>query len=102
MEETHRETKLENAGARKTARKHVLLKAEIITAEGTQDARIKDLSASGAQVSCCGRLRADDDVIFRRGSIFAAARVAWTENECAGLEFYRPLGPIAFASSRPT
>ena len=46
-------------------------------------------------------VRADRDVIFQRGSIFAAARAAWSDKECAGLEFYRPLEPIALRNDRP-
>ena len=91
---------MDTAGARKQDRKHVLLKATIITAEGSHEARIKDLSASGAQVSCALPLRANRDVIFQRGSIFAAARVAWSNKECAGLEFYRPLEPMNFRNER--
>lgn len=88
------------SGSRKVDRRHVLLKATILAAEGEQEVRIKDLSSSGAQIACASPLRTDRDVIFKRGAIFAAARVAWSDSECAGLEFYRQLEPMAFGSDR--
>ena len=82
---------MDGAESRKIDRKHVLLNATIISAEGTQLARIKDLSANGVRISCGRPLTEHSDVIFERDTIFVAARVAWTSKTVAGLEFYRQL-----------
>ena len=74
---------------RKIDRKHVLMTATIISVDGPSMAKILDLSPSGARIACNSPLSTDSDVIFRRGGTFAAARVAWTDGTCAGLEFYR-------------
>ena len=79
--------------ARKLDRKHVLLNAIIISPEGAQAARISDLSPSGVQVTCEHPPSLDCDVIFKRGEVFAAARVAWSNETGAGLQFYRELDP---------
>lgn len=84
---------MDGAGARRIERKHVLLNASIISAEGTQEVRIKDLSVSGVKVRCDVPLAVDRDVIFKRGHLFHAARVAWAYRDEAGLEFYRKLDP---------
>jgi hypothetical protein len=75
---------------RNHARKRVLMQASIISAHGTHRARINDLHVSGVRVSCEPPLEKDTDVIFKRGKLFVAARVAWTARGGAGLEFYRP------------
>ena len=84
---------MNDAGSRKVDRKHVLLNATIISPDGTQLARICDLSASGAQISCSKPPLLDADVIFKRGAVFVAARVAWTKKTQVRLEFYRPVDP---------
>jgi hypothetical protein len=81
---------MDATGGRRIDRKHVLMTATIISADGQSMAKILDLSPSGARrIACNLPLSADSDVIFRRDGTFAAARVAWTDGTCAGLEFYR-------------
>lgn len=78
---------------RKLDRKLVLQTATIISADGSQVARIRDMSPVGAQI-CCDRIPdAGSDVIFKRGHAFIAARVAWADDSSAGLEFYRTVEP---------
>jgi hypothetical protein len=84
---------MDGAGPRKDGRKHVLLNATIIASNGLTGARVKDLSQSGVRVSCDSPLSPEGDVIFKRGTIFVAARVIWADHANAGLEFYRHLDP---------
>ena len=79
------------------ARKRVLMQASIISAHGIHRARINDLTVSGVRISAEPPLEKDTDVIFKRGKMFVAARVAWTTAGGAGLEFYRP--PTVLAPS---
>jgi hypothetical protein len=72
-------------------RKRVLMKASVIDFAGAQAVRVKDLTSSGAKVAVERMLYADSDVIFERGTLFVAARVAWSGRDEAGLEFYRTL-----------
>jgi hypothetical protein len=74
---------------RKDERKQVLMNAVVIDAEGRQPVRVKNLTVSGVRVSTGRRLHVDSDVIFERGKMFVAARVAWSKPDEAGLEFYR-------------
>jgi len=80
-----------NSDLRRAPRRRVLMEATIISAEGTQRARINDLTRAGARISCRRLLQKDADVIFSRDRLFVAARVAWTAGASAGLEFYREL-----------
>ena len=94
-------TPIEPAGAhavdemRDAARKRVLMRATIISAAGAQAADVKDLTSSGARIRCDRRLEEGWDVIFNRGEVFVAARVAWASRDGAGLQFYREIPPAA-------
>lgn len=74
---------------RRAGRQRVLMTAVLFTPEGAQTARLRNISATGAQVTLERSIQPGQDAILKRGSIFAAARVAWTKNLEAGLEFYR-------------
>lgn len=76
---------------RQVHRTRVLLRADVLTSEGTIRARVRDISPSGVQLSTQRQLNQGEDLIFVRGQTFVAAKVAWSTNENAGLEFYRPL-----------
>ena len=82
---------MDAARSRKIDRKHVLMRATIIAPDGIQEATVRDLSACGVHVACASPLTPESDVVFKRGTIFAAARVAWVKENGAGLEFYRHL-----------
>lgn len=84
---------------RKVRRKRVFLAAKLFTSEGVSNVRVRDLSKSGARVFVARGLAADCDVIFKRGSIFAAARVIWSEGAEAGLRFYRELSDADVSST---
>src|SRR3954467_15238506 len=92
---------VDGAGSRKLDRKHVLQHATIISASGRHYARISDFSVSGVRVSCANPPAENDDVIFKRGDLFVAARVAWTDKSGAGLQFYRALEPADVRSGWP-
>lgn len=70
-------------------RQRVLLTAVLLTREGAQTVRLRNISASGAQVVLERPIEAGQDALLKRGSIFAAARVARTKDLVAGIEFYR-------------
>lgn len=74
--------------ARKAGRKHVFMNAVIISEGGSHSARIADLLSTSVRISCNNPPLANREVIFKRGSVFAAARVAWADQTSARLEFY--------------
>ena len=74
---------------RRADRKRVLMRATMISTEGAQTARIRDLTSSGAGIACDRPPASGTDVILNRGELFIAARVVWSDATSAGLEFYR-------------
>jgi hypothetical protein len=85
------ELTVETRDLRRSKRRRVLMRATIISVDGAQSARVRDLTESGAGIVCNTPLKRGTDVIFNRGDLLIAARVAWSEGNEAGLEFYRPL-----------
>jgi hypothetical protein len=81
-------------------RKRVLMQATLMSVGGSQQASIKDLTSSGARVRCEQRLEEGWDVVFKRGDLFIAARVAWATRDEAGLEFYRIVQTAAVRPAR--
>jgi hypothetical protein len=86
-------------GPRKGARKRVLMKGTLFTPDGAYTIWIRDVSNTGALVSCKDRLPIDCDVIFKRGPIFAAAHIAWSNETGAGVKFYRDLSDDIVAAA---
>ncbi len=74
-------------------RARVLMVGTLMTPTGTKRVTIRDISRSGAQIAIDESIPTECDVIFKRGSVFAAARVAWISAGEAGLKFYRELSP---------
>src|SRR5215212_8596062 len=85
--------------ARKSDRKRVLMRGTVFTPEGAFVVWLRDISSTGALIAGETRLPTDCDVIFKRGPIFAAAKVAWSNDTGAGLEFYRNLDKYEIASA---
>jgi hypothetical protein len=85
--------------ARKGSRKRVLMRGTLFTPEGAHVVWIRDISATGALVAGEDRLPQDCDVIFKRGPLFAAARIAWSNETGAGIKFYRDLADCEVASA---
>jgi hypothetical protein len=52
---------------------------------------IRDISPAGAQVTSREKIPNGCDAILKRGSLFAAARVAAVNGDEAALNFYREL-----------
>lgn len=77
--------------ARKGKRARVLFKATIRARDGESEARIRDLSKLGALIEMDAPPALDSDVLFVRGRISAAARVAWMGGNRAGLQFESPI-----------
>jgi hypothetical protein len=84
---------------RSTERKRVLMNAAIIDPQGTHHVRVVDLNSSGARIVCSRILDVGSDLIFRRGALFIAGRVAWSGRDGAGLEFYREIPVMQIAST---
>ncbi len=84
---------------RSNERKRVLMNAAIIDADGTHQVRVVDLDSYGTRIVCNHVLALGEDLIFRRGPLIIAGRVAWSGRDGAGLEFYReiPVSEIAEA-----
>lgn len=80
------------AGKRSAKRARVLLAAKLSTGSaGEIDVRLRDLSQKGALVEGKSLPPQGSDVVFSRGSITVPARVAWTGEARAGLEFAYPI-----------
>jgi hypothetical protein len=84
---------------RKGARKRVLMRGTLFTPNGAFVVWIRDISSSGALVACKDRLPIDCDVMFKRGEIFAAAHIAWSNETGAGINFYRELSDAEVGSA---
>ncbi len=84
---------------RKGERRRVLMRGTVYTPEGAAVVWIRDISAKGALVAGDDPLPVGCDVIFKRGTIFAAAHVAWSNETGAGLKFYRDLAQCEVASA---
>jgi hypothetical protein len=85
--------------ARAGQRKRVLMRGTVYTPEGAFIVWIRDISAKGALVAGDDPLPSGCDVIFKRGAIFAAAHIAWSNETGAGLKFYRDLADCDVASA---
>lgn len=76
---------------RAAGRNRVLWAATVLTPEGVCRVRVRDLSSTGAQVLAERALPAGCDAIFQHGEVFVAAKVAWSNETEAGIQFYRDL-----------
>src|SRR4028118_1190161 len=80
------------AGKRSARRARVLLAAKLRTGSGYDiDVRLRDLSQRGARVGVQSLPPQGSETVFSRGSISVPARVAWTGEGRAGLEFAFPI-----------
>ena len=80
------------AGKRSAKRARVLLAARLRTGAGGEiEVRLRDLSQQGALVEGKSLPPPGNEVVFSRGSITVPARVAWTGEGRAGLEFAYPI-----------
>ena len=84
---------------RKGERRRVLMRGTVYSPEGAHVIWIRDISHDGALVSADDRLPADCDVIFKRGPIFAAGCIAWSNETGAGIKFYRHLADCEVAAA---
>lgn len=82
-----------NLKPRASTRTRVIMKGIVFTPQGALHVRVRDVSSTGARVMAEVPILSDCDVIFKKGSLFVAARVAWSRNREAGLTFYRELRP---------
>ena len=84
---------------RSDKRTKVLMIGTLLTPEGAQRVKIRDISSTGAHLCSTGLIADGCDALFKRGSLFAAARVAWTGQDEVGINFYRDLSPGEVAST---
>jgi hypothetical protein len=73
------------------SRTRVLMSATVISPAGSHQVLVRDISRTGAQIYADKKIKRGHDVCFKRGPIFVAAQVAWRQEGCAGLQFYREL-----------
>ncbi|MEO7277212.1 MAG: PilZ domain-containing protein [Sphingomicrobium sp.] len=85
--------------ARRSERKRILMRGTVYSPAGAFVVWIRDFSAQGALVAADDPLPTDCDVIFKRGALFAAAHVAWSNDSGAGLKFYRELSDSEVSSA---
>ena len=76
---------------RKGARKRILVRGTLFTPTGAHVVLVRDVSATGALVAGNYQLPNKCDVIFKRGDVFVAAQLAWSDESGAGIKFYRKL-----------
>lgn len=79
------------AGKRVSKRARVLLAAKLHTAAGIYDARLRDLSRSGALIESPAIVRSGAKVTFERASSSVPATVAWVAGLRIGLAFDHPI-----------
>jgi len=84
---------------RSSKRPRVLFEAVLLTPEGARQVRVRDLSQSGAQLLTDGLVKGECDALFKRGELFAAARILWSDDRQLGLRFYRQLSTEELASA---
>lgn len=77
--------------ARSTEHRRVLIAGMLVTPAGDRKIMIRDISPGGAQVTCREKLPNNCDVLLKRGSLFAAARMVAVNGDEAELRFYREL-----------
>jgi hypothetical protein len=76
---------------RRARRTKVLMTGVLLTPAGAQKVTVRDLSRTGAHLVGASGVPGDCDAMFRRGPLFAAARVTWVSGNEAGISFYREL-----------
>lgn len=78
-------------GQRSAKRARVLLAAKLHTSAGSYEARLRDISRSGALIESPAIVRAGLAVTFERGSSRVPATVAWASGIRIGLAFDHPI-----------
>ena len=76
---------------REQKRSRVFLVAQVDSGRGPDEARIRDISRSGALLESKTEQQAGTTVRLTCGGTNLDARVAWAEDGCFGLEFKTPL-----------
>lgn len=76
---------------REPKRSRVFLVAQVDSGSGPADARIRDISRSGALVQSDAPQQVGASVRVTCGGAQLDARVAWEDDGCFGLEFETPL-----------
>ena len=76
---------------REPKRSRVFLVAQVDSGSGPVEARIRDISRSGALLQSARTPQAGASVRLTCGGAHVDARVAWVEDDCFGLEFETPL-----------
>ena len=77
--------------SRNGPRKRVLVRGTLFSPTGAHVVWVRDVSPSGALVAGDAHLPCDCDVICKRGDLFVAAHIAWSNDTGAGVKFYRDL-----------
>ena len=78
-------------GKRASRRARVLLSAKLHTPQGEHEARLRDISRSGALIESPALVKPGLPVTFERGTSCVAATVAWSDGYRIGLCFEHPV-----------
>ncbi|MBB3763945.1 PilZ domain-containing protein [Sphingomicrobium lutaoense] len=78
---------------RRQQRSQVLMTAQLELSGTTRDVKLRNLSAEGALVEGEGLPVEGSELIFRKGAIKAPGRIAWVNNNRAGIAFATSLHP---------
>lgn len=84
---------------RNTRRTRVLMTGTLLTPTCAHKVVIRDVSPTGAQVTAPDMIQSNCDAILKRGTLFVAAHVAWSDGKEAGIRFYRELSPAEVDST---
>ncbi|MGE0179468.1 MAG: PilZ domain-containing protein [Sphingomonas sp.] len=79
------------AGKRTDRRARVLLSAKLHTPQGEHEARLRDISRSGALIESPALVKAGGSVVFERGNSRIPSTVAWSDGYRIGLAFEHPI-----------
>lgn len=81
-----------SAASKRTARRaRVLLSAKLHTPQGEYEARLRDISRTGALIESPALVKPGATVTFERGTSRVPATVAWSDGYRIGLAFEQPI-----------
>jgi len=88
-------------GTRKGKRARVLFKATIRFHGRETESRVRDLSPLGALIELDNPPPLGSQLLFMRGAVAAAARVAWVGGDRVGIAFDHPVNEKEMLAQRP-
>ena len=78
---------------RRNRRSNVLLAATLEVSGNSLPVKMRNLSAEGVLIQGAQLPIEGSEIVFRKGDLSVAGRIAWTDGKQAGIAFARPLPP---------